>query len=509
MIRRHKIQLIDKIKFIDTTAEGTPFSFFNYIVWNKQIDIRSGIGKQIFMHELVHVKEAHSFDKFFIQIIAILFWINPFFWFIKKELRIIHEFIADEKAIQHNGASALAAMILQTIIPFQTHNISNHFFQSPIKRRLKMISKLKESGISYLSRISGIVIIGVIGFAFTLKTKITNEKVQPYSGKITVVIDAGHGRSKDGNMTGAKIDNILEDDIVLSISRKIKELNGNIQLNIFFTRTSDEAIDLKKRVDLAKENKADLFISIHLGAVPEKPDSSGMGVFVSGRGTKYQKSSELLGSIMQGELSKVYPTYPFLIKKEVGIFVLDQNICPSILIECGCLTNKKDRNFITLESNQKLIAEKILKSISKYIQASQNQSFQNDTLSGNFNISSVTLEEVKKFKGPIFIDDKEFRGPPENISLRKDNIRSINILKPDKNNLVKKLGVKAINGVIFIQTYNLANRDEAMVFVQTEKPAQFPGGTKAWAEFLGKNLKVSILEKNKAREGAYTVLIKF
>jgi beta-lactamase regulating signal transducer with metallopeptidase domain len=79
------------------------FHFFNFIFWDEEIDIQTETGQQIFQHELVHVKEKHTLDKLFIQLLLVVFWCNPFFWLIRRELKLIHEFIADKKAVGEYG----------------------------------------------------------------------------------------------------------------------------------------------------------------------------------------------------------------------------------------------------------------------------------------------------------------------------------------------------------------------------------------------------------------------
>src|SRR5206468_1869673 len=111
IIRLHVVQQVAGIRFINTSVEGAPFSFFRYIFWNEAIDIQSHTGQQIFQHELVHVKEKHSLDKLFMQIILAVFWCNPFFWLIRRELKLIHEFIADRKSVAEHGTAAFAAMV--------------------------------------------------------------------------------------------------------------------------------------------------------------------------------------------------------------------------------------------------------------------------------------------------------------------------------------------------------------------------------------------------------------
>src|ERR1035437_2111126 len=159
------------INFINTNAKGTPFSFFNNIFWNDKIDINTQTGKQIFRHEVVHVQEKHSYDKIFINIVLIFFWCNPFFWLIRKELNMIHEFIADKKAVEDSDTAAFAAMILQSTYPQQQFNITNNFFYSPLKRRLAMLIKNKNPKINYISRILVLPLAAIVFFAFTFKLK--------------------------------------------------------------------------------------------------------------------------------------------------------------------------------------------------------------------------------------------------------------------------------------------------------------------------------------------------
>lgn len=402
IIRKSAARLINNIKFIITNAPGTPFSFFHFIFWNNEIDLQSEAGRQIFEHELVHVREKHSLDKIFMEIILAIFWCNPFFWLIRKELKIIHEFIADKKAIGQHDAKAFAAMILQSAYPQQFTSIANHFFQTSIKRRLSMLIKIQKPGVRYLSRILVLPVLAFLIFAFTIKTKIIRTPSVHLEKPITVVIDAGHGIA-NGNYTGVRWGNIYEDDIALSIAEKVKELNTNDKLNIVLTRTSEDNIDLHKRVDIAKENNADLFISIHANARTENQDpksyakdskDNGFEIYISNKQPSYQYQSEVLGSVLQQELNSVYPTNPVLLKRQTGVWVLDQNVCPSVLVECGYLTNQKDKDFITNEGNQKAVAEKILEAIERY--ESNNNSILNNSDSVPQNDTAMLVTENYK-----------------------------------------------------------------------------------------------------------------
>ena len=199
------------ISFISTDAKGTPFSFFNSIFWNNAIDLHSKQGHQIFNHEIAHIKEKHSYDKIFMNVVLLFFWINPFFWLMQKELGMIHEFIADKEALEDSDINAFAEMILQTVYPGQQFSITNNFFHSPLKRRLIMFTKNRNPKTNYLSRLLVLPLAAFVFFAFTFKMKTINTAY--YSGKkITVIIDAGHGGADYGGIEN----DIKEKDLNLS-----------------------------------------------------------------------------------------------------------------------------------------------------------------------------------------------------------------------------------------------------------------------------------------------------
>ena len=173
LVKTHSVQVFDDIKFINTNEPDAPFSFLRYIFWNDDIALASETGKQIFHHELIHVREKHTHDKLFMQIILVLFWCNPFFWLMRRELKFIHEFIADKKAIGPHGTEAFAAMIVKAVYPKQYHSITNQFFQTSIKRRLYMLKKIQNPKVAYISRIVALPLIAITIFAFTVRTNNT------------------------------------------------------------------------------------------------------------------------------------------------------------------------------------------------------------------------------------------------------------------------------------------------------------------------------------------------
>jgi beta-lactamase regulating signal transducer with metallopeptidase domain len=150
---KYRYEYVHTLKLYNTTEPGTPFSFLRSIFWNSQLDLNSTEGKQIFRHELFHVKQKHSADILFLECIGVFLWINPFFHLVKKEMKAIHEFLADQHAITNNDRIGYAELLVLQSIHAKRSPMSNYFFQNHIKRRIAMITQFKNKNYSYWTRL--------------------------------------------------------------------------------------------------------------------------------------------------------------------------------------------------------------------------------------------------------------------------------------------------------------------------------------------------------------------
>jgi len=118
--------------------------------------------QKIFSHELTHIRQKHTYDKLFTQVVVCICWMNPFNWFIQTELNMIHEFIADEACINEGDTEAFAIMLLQSHNEGRYLNPAHAFFHSPIKRRLIMITTSKQTPYSYARRVLALPLAAVV-----------------------------------------------------------------------------------------------------------------------------------------------------------------------------------------------------------------------------------------------------------------------------------------------------------------------------------------------------------
>ncbi len=170
--RNNPSEKIDNIRFIKTSEPSTPFSFFRWLFWNRKIELHSEKGEQIFKHELFHIQQKHSWDIMYLEILSVLFWINPFFYLIKKEIKAIHEFLADRFAINENKKWEYAELLLMQVLN-TGHHLVNPFFHNQIKRRIAMITTSNKPRHQYLRKLMVLPLAAIIIllFAFSYKNK--------------------------------------------------------------------------------------------------------------------------------------------------------------------------------------------------------------------------------------------------------------------------------------------------------------------------------------------------
>ncbi|MFP9114353.1 M56 family metallopeptidase [Flavobacterium sp. RHBU_3] len=140
MLSGKQIQPQQPYKLVDSPEVDTPFSFFNYIVYNSEV-LNPQELESIITHEKVHSKQKHSLDMLLAQAVCILFWFNPIVWLYKKAISQNLEFIADACAMKLvTDKKAYQKTMLRLSVQPKSISITNHFYQSLIKKRIVMLN---------------------------------------------------------------------------------------------------------------------------------------------------------------------------------------------------------------------------------------------------------------------------------------------------------------------------------------------------------------------------------
>ena len=182
-------------------------------------------------------------------------------------------------------------------------------------------------------------------------------------------LQPAHGGADPGKVGVAGTN---EKEINLAIAKKLQERLEDAQINVIMTRDTDNDLsvesdkskkkaDLERRCDIINNSGADMVISIHQNSYVT-PKAEGAQVFY------YKKSEESkrIAQIMQGILGEKLGTTR-QIKSDVNYYILLHSKLPTIISECGFLSNPEEEQRLCTEEYQEKVADSLYCGIIEYL----------------------------------------------------------------------------------------------------------------------------------------------
>ncbi len=358
-----------------------------------------------------------------------------------------------------------------------------------------------------------------------------------------IVIDPGHG-GKDSGTMGTKRYKQYEKHIALAISLKLGNYIAKSypEIELVYTRKTDVFLELKERTELANQLDADLFISIHCDGFTN-PNASGASVFVMGMSKlkanmdvamrensviymednykeKYEgfdpqsAESYIVFSLMQNTYLDQSISFAENVEKEFAIrakrksrgvkqapfYVISRVNMPSVLIECGFLTNPKEEDYLNTTIGQDYIASAIFRAFRSYkenVDKISNQAGDKQKKKQEVNKQEVNKQEVNKQEvNKQVIEKKELKA---NIIFKVQ----IGTYLKDMKNSEKFSGIQIeediLNGIYKYFVGNTSSKIEADKLRETMIEKGFNGAfVIAFKDGIRINVKEALsLQKNK------------
>lgn len=200
------------------------------------------------------------------------------------------------------------------------------------------------------------LLTSVVSNSKELNTKLINK---------TIVLDAGHG----GKDKGTSVDGIYESDINLNIVLKLRNELIKQGVNVILTRDGDYDLsspnisrrkksDFDNRIKLINNSNADLYISIHINYLDETK-YYGAQVF-------YTNSNKKLADVIQNKLIRKLNSPMSSKELSDSIYMYKKLNIPGVLIECGFISNAKERKLLVSEEYQDKIVDSIISGLIDY-----------------------------------------------------------------------------------------------------------------------------------------------
>ena len=195
--------------------------------------------------------------------------------------------------------------------------------------------------------------------------------IQNENQKITVVIDPGHGGVDPGKV-GCR--DIYEKDLNLKISYTLKGIFESEGYNVLMTRTEDGGLyeesaankkmsDMKERCNIIKEASADYVISIHMNSFSDSR-VRGPQVFYY----KHSSKGKELAEAISENLKEMSPEYARKCKSDSSYYMLLHTPCPTVIVECGFISNPEETLLLQEEEYQAMLCNAIYEGFAAYLE---------------------------------------------------------------------------------------------------------------------------------------------
>ena len=166
-----------------------PHTFFNYIFLNKNKYEHNLIPQEILFHEQVHAKQKHAIDILFIEVLQIAFWFNPLLYLIKKDIKLNHEFLADQAVINKGTNTKHYQKLLLAFSSNASHNpLANAINYSLIKKRFPIMKTQTSKPVIWLRSFIILPLLAILIYSFSsrdiIETQLENSVTSKERGLI-------------------------------------------------------------------------------------------------------------------------------------------------------------------------------------------------------------------------------------------------------------------------------------------------------------------------------------
>ncbi|HKO78507.1 MAG TPA: M56 family metallopeptidase [Flavobacterium sp.] len=394
-------------KFIDLKENIAPFSYFNTIVYNSSLYSEAEM-ESILEHEKVHSEQYHTIDVLITRFFCILFWFNPFIWLYKKAILQNLEFIADSEATK-NISDKKAYQL--TLLKITTHEncvvLTNHFYQSLIKKRIVMLNKNQSKKWNSWKYV--LVLPALIAFVFLFQMEvIAKEKNQNQKTEQATTNDVDVYKITK-NTTEAELKEKAE---ILKEKYDIKTTFSKIKRN-----SNNELIGLKIKLQKGKEaetvtevNSSEPIKDFAIAITKNDNGTTNIGI-VTGENKGNDKLT-LNNNVTSPNIRISDDTQIFIDGAKSDKTEMDE-LDPNKIATVNVIKNdeKKEIRIITKNYAKTANENTIYINDTKVDQNELEQLDQEKIVSVNVNKDGKTIRIVTK-NGTYNIDSKDFPAPP-------------------------------------------------------------------------------------------------
>ncbi|MDR6194206.1 M56 family metallopeptidase [Siphonobacter sp. SORGH_AS_0500] len=159
-VKNSNVIVQDSIRIVLLPKETLPYSFLNYIFVNKKAYDNHTIEPEIWRHEFAHVRQKHTLDILFIELILVFWWFNPCVYLYRKNIKMNHEFLADEAVlVAYPEVKNYQRLLLSKVS--QRVSFTSAFNYAITKKRLQMMTRMTSRFRTFVIQLSVLPVLGI------------------------------------------------------------------------------------------------------------------------------------------------------------------------------------------------------------------------------------------------------------------------------------------------------------------------------------------------------------
>lgn len=487
-IQKQTKQKESNYTLVNSNSAENPFSFFHYIVINKQKFTAEEL-QHILTHESIHVKQNHSFDVLLAKVFCGLFWINPIIWFYRKAMLQNLEFIADKETIQQIENKYQYQITLLKVVTHQ-HNLSitNQFYQSLIKKRIVMLhtnQSHKRNVLKYafiLPVLVGFMLLFQVETVAQVKENKTSPKTYAVSSSFSSIMTKNTSdkelKELEKTFTGENhkliISKVKRNKNKEIIAIKLVFDSGNTYVRVFERKSTEPITNIKIYVDKdTKDEKTFGFEEVKDVRVVEVDDLEAISVegFESDKKQTYwsfdtmKKNGKDVVLIINGKIKGATEKVKMPFNEELGDI---KEITHQEFEKKYKQKADKSKEYFEVEtiklktvvgSYDDNVKTSEVKKTTEFEKKDDDRITSFETSSSDDNISRIKNGKILDAKKALIIFDEKEINYEQLDEINPNEMAVISISKNANTADLKKYGEKAKFGVIYIESIEYADKN--------------------------------------------------
>lgn len=212
------------------------------------------------------------------------------------------------------------------------------------------------------------IILGVVLFLYASSGSYKKDMIAAFSSPADnkiIVIDPGHGGFDSGAVSPS---GVREDELNLKVALKLKQYLSQHNASVILTRETNDSLasrkseDMRKRVQIIRDSNPDIVVSIHMNKFPQSQYFGAQTFYMDGS----EEGKRLAQSIQTRLLENLIEGNHRQIKAVNNLLILKADSAPTVIVECGFLSNPKEESMLITDEYQDRIAWSIFYGILDY-----------------------------------------------------------------------------------------------------------------------------------------------